>query len=442
MNPGRTVRHSIGALIAACACVNLGTAANTNAAAVTSGTQMSPLASTTISQGFAAFGSFKSRKNLCTQSPWPNAKYHVGLDFEAAVGTPVLAVMDGSVAYASPDTGTDNQGDPNSHGYGNIFVVKHTASLYSVYAHLSSTQAARDRIATPGGAVLAGDEIGKSGKSGPPDTPAHLHFEFRSKINEGNAKDPLPAAYGYVCDFGSLEQAGVLDPIDLLFGAGPIDSSEPREVMQTGYLLRKAPSRTWINSQIDPATCGALLRPLKRVASGDASCRGGWLKVASEDFEPGRGCKTDFEDRTFDCFGDTSDKQGVAIELPRYPYAWICADAFEQPSSAIASQDALLREFRGARCRSGNIANGGIGVEITGEDGQFAYFESRRQQRAAEVWDAVFLTVYLDDLALSPGWAERNAKLVRSTISYQVAFNRLDIMPIHGLQGAVDEESD
>jgi len=27
-------------------------------------------------------------------------------------------------------------------------------------------------------------------------------------------------------------------------------------------------------------------------------------------------------------------------------------------------------------------------------------------------------------------------------LSYQVAFNRLDIMSIHGLQGVVDEESD
>ena len=87
---------------------------------------------------------------------------HEAIDFQAAQGTPVVAIGSATVEFAGwlP-------------GYGLIVVLKHAGGYTSSYAHLS-------RIATgivEGRRVNAGDTIGAVGQTGHATGP-HLHFEF------------------------------------------------------------------------------------------------------------------------------------------------------------------------------------------------------------------------------------------------------------------------
>ena len=76
---------------------------------------------------------------------------HLGLDYEAKAGDPVLSSEGGTVVCAI-----------NRGGYGNV----------TRYAHLSRFSVA------PGDKVAKGQIIGKAGDSGSC-TEAHLHFELR-----------------------------------------------------------------------------------------------------------------------------------------------------------------------------------------------------------------------------------------------------------------------
>jgi murein DD-endopeptidase MepM/ murein hydrolase activator NlpD len=98
--------------------------------------------------------------------------FHEGLDIEAPLGTPVMAVMDGQVS-----------GVVESPTYGNLVTVLHGAGLETAYAHLSEVLV---RSPQP---VKQGDIIGRVGQTGNALTP-HLHFEVRE---EGVPVDP--AAY-------------------------------------------------------------------------------------------------------------------------------------------------------------------------------------------------------------------------------------------------------
>ena len=103
--------------------------------------------------------------------------FHSGLDLQANVGTPVLAVGDGTVAFA------DERGD-----YGNLVVVNHEEGLQTRYAHL-------DRITVLAGEkIKKGTQLGTVGSTGNPDSPQpHLHFEVRYNSDLGwVAEDPLP----------------------------------------------------------------------------------------------------------------------------------------------------------------------------------------------------------------------------------------------------------
>ncbi|HEY0202454.1 MAG TPA: M23 family metallopeptidase [Burkholderiaceae bacterium] len=100
-------------------------------------------------------------------------KAHLGTDFAAPMGTPVRSVGDGMVEFA----GTQN-------GYGNVIMVKHSASHTTVYAHLSHINVAR------GQRVSQGDTIGAVGMTGWATGP-HLHFEFRV---DGKQQDPMTIA--------------------------------------------------------------------------------------------------------------------------------------------------------------------------------------------------------------------------------------------------------
>jgi murein DD-endopeptidase MepM/ murein hydrolase activator NlpD len=95
---------------------------------------------------------------------------HKGADFRAAIGTPVYAMNDGRVAFAS-----------SLNTYGNTIVIDHGLGLQTIYMHLSEFEA------KVGDMVKRGDLIAKSGDTGYVLGP-HLHLSI--KLN-GVSIDPL-----------------------------------------------------------------------------------------------------------------------------------------------------------------------------------------------------------------------------------------------------------
>ncbi len=86
-------------------------------------------------------------------------RFHQGIDFGAAYGSPIRAVTDGTVASAGPHGGN-----------GNMVKLNHMGGLSTSYSHLS-------RIAVSAGSrVLQGEVIGYVGSTGLSTGP-HLHFE-------------------------------------------------------------------------------------------------------------------------------------------------------------------------------------------------------------------------------------------------------------------------
>ena len=100
------------------------------------------------------------------------ARFHTGLDFPAAFGTPVSAAGAGRITYAGWYP-----------GYGNLVTIAHGSNVRTSYAHLSAMSV---RV---GDRVPAGAKIGLIGSTGASTGP-HLHFEVRVR---GAAVDPLTA---------------------------------------------------------------------------------------------------------------------------------------------------------------------------------------------------------------------------------------------------------
>jgi len=107
------------------------------------------------------------------------ASYHTGLDFRAATGTPIHAVLPGVVVYAG------NTGD----WAGNHVAVRHVDGQTTMYSHMSRM------AATTGQTVQAGQVIGYVGETGRA-FGAHLHFElYPAGVRYGDvykAVDPAP----------------------------------------------------------------------------------------------------------------------------------------------------------------------------------------------------------------------------------------------------------
>jgi len=100
---------------------------------------------------------------------------HKGVDFAAAMGTPVKATSDGIVSFVG-----------QQNGYGNVINLKHQSNLSTVYGHLS-------RFAKglhTGDRIRQGDVIGYVGMTGLASGP-HLHYEFKI---DGQQRDPLRVA--------------------------------------------------------------------------------------------------------------------------------------------------------------------------------------------------------------------------------------------------------
>jgi hypothetical protein len=98
-------------------------------------------------------------------------RFHSGVDYVAASGTPVLAAGRGCVTTAGHF----------ADGYGNLVVIEHRLGMTSMYAHLSRIDV---RV---GQCLVAGNRVGLVGSTGFSSGP-HLHFELRLR---GAVIDPL-----------------------------------------------------------------------------------------------------------------------------------------------------------------------------------------------------------------------------------------------------------
>ncbi len=98
------------------------------------------------------------------------AKFHEGLDFAAATGTPVFATADAVVEVAE-----------RKDAYGNCIDLNHGYNYVTRYAHLSQI------LVKPGQKVKRGEMIGKVGSTGK-STGSHLHYEVRFK---GEPQNPV-----------------------------------------------------------------------------------------------------------------------------------------------------------------------------------------------------------------------------------------------------------
>ncbi|MCB1857563.1 MAG: peptidoglycan DD-metalloendopeptidase family protein [Gammaproteobacteria bacterium] len=129
---------------------------------------------------------------------------HKGVDYAAAIGTPIKAAGDGKVIFRG-----------RKGGYGNAVIISHANKYTTLYGHLSKFQ----RSVTTGSRVRQGQTIGYVGKSGLATGP-HLHYEFRvAGVHRNPLTVKLPAALPiesrYRKDF-ETRSAPLLSQLDLL----------------------------------------------------------------------------------------------------------------------------------------------------------------------------------------------------------------------------------
>jgi murein DD-endopeptidase MepM/ murein hydrolase activator NlpD len=110
------------------------------------------------------FTRVSSRFNSARYHPILNLiRAHKGVDYAAPEGTPVRAAGDGRVRFAG-----------RKGGYGNVVEIEHSASVVTVYGHLSRFA----RLTHVGAHVTQGVVIAYVGMTGLATGP-HLHYEYR-----------------------------------------------------------------------------------------------------------------------------------------------------------------------------------------------------------------------------------------------------------------------
>jgi murein DD-endopeptidase MepM/ murein hydrolase activator NlpD len=87
-------------------------------------------------------------------------RFHSGVDFAVAKGTPVSAVATGTVVATGPYGG----------GWGKVVVIEHSRGVRTLYAHLSRIAVRRGQLVTTGARI---GRVGATGRA----TGPHLHFE-------------------------------------------------------------------------------------------------------------------------------------------------------------------------------------------------------------------------------------------------------------------------
>ena len=98
-------------------------------------------------------------------------KMHTGLDFAAAIGTPIYATADGRIS----ESGFDNS------GYGIYVLINHGFGYETLYGHMLKVKAHNGEVVKRGQVI---GWVGNSGKS----TGAHCHYEV---IRNGEKIDPV-----------------------------------------------------------------------------------------------------------------------------------------------------------------------------------------------------------------------------------------------------------
>lgn len=98
-------------------------------------------------------------------------KMHTGMDFNAAIGTPIYATGDGVV----------EQADSEASGYGNHVVINHGFGYATLYGHMNKIHV------VAGQEVKRGEIIGEVGNTGISSGP-HVHYEV---IRNGNKINPI-----------------------------------------------------------------------------------------------------------------------------------------------------------------------------------------------------------------------------------------------------------
>lgn len=103
-----------------------------------------------------------------------NGRPHKGIDIGAKTGTPIYAVLDGTVVYSGV------QG-----AYGNVIVLEHPDFVMTVYAHNEKNIVSLNEVVTKGQQIAT---VGATGNA----SGAHLHFEYRIKGKAINPRKVLP----------------------------------------------------------------------------------------------------------------------------------------------------------------------------------------------------------------------------------------------------------
>jgi murein DD-endopeptidase MepM/ murein hydrolase activator NlpD len=127
------------------------------------------------------FARISSGFNLHRLHPILNTiRAHKGVDYAAAIGTPVKTVGNGKIIFRG-----------TQHGYGNVVIVQHGEKYTTLYGHLSGFEENQ----AVGSEVSQGDVIGFVGQSGLATGP-HLHYEFRiDGVHQNPLAVNLPEAY-------------------------------------------------------------------------------------------------------------------------------------------------------------------------------------------------------------------------------------------------------
>jgi len=126
------------------------------------------------------FARISSGFNLHRLHPILNIiRAHKGVDYAAAIGTPVHATGDGKVEFIG-----------KKNGYGNVLMIRHGAQYETVYGHLSRFASGLSE----GSKVRQGQIVAYVGMTGLATAP-HLHYEFRvNGIHQNPVTVALPRA--------------------------------------------------------------------------------------------------------------------------------------------------------------------------------------------------------------------------------------------------------
>lgn len=107
---------------------------------------------------------------------------HDGIDISAPKGTPIYSAAKGKVIFSG--------WGPT--GYGRLVVLKHSAEMFTVYAHNSKN------LVKEGDAVKKGEKIALVGKSGRVRGGSNLHFEVRVNRISYDPRSYLPKKPSYI----------------------------------------------------------------------------------------------------------------------------------------------------------------------------------------------------------------------------------------------------